>query len=259
MGSEMCIRDRGRDVRLIRECAERTGVNILVCSGMYWQEHPFYQNGVDAVVLADLMIREFHEGIQGTDIKPAFMKCATGPVSGTSESNKNMIRACAMAAIETGLPVYTHAESGKDYALFQQEILLKEGVAPEKIAFGHVFPPASDTYLKTLLADGSYIGCDQIGFVDNERVRLLAKSLAPMLKTDVRKKIFFSADMAVMTDWGLALTAQARDRVNNPCAPANRRKEAIFDALIPELLENGLTQEEVLEIFVDNPRRYFEG
>ena len=36
----------GRDTILMRECAERTGLQIIGCTGLYWQEWPYFHWGV---------------------------------------------------------------------------------------------------------------------------------------------------------------------------------------------------------------------
>ena len=67
--------DLGRDVRLIRDAAQQSGMQIIVATGT-WLEVPrsFWQLGPD--VVSKLYIRELVKGIDGTDIKAGVIKVA---------------------------------------------------------------------------------------------------------------------------------------------------------------------------------------
>lgn len=130
----------GRDVTLLHECAVCSGLNILTCTGSYWAESPWMNDGVDADYLAGLMIGEAKNGIQGTNIKPAFVKCATSRTYGKSKVNEALLHAAGITARETGLPVYLHSvnEGQEFFGDYQKKILVEEGVDPSRIAFGHI-------------------------------------------------------------------------------------------------------------------------
>lgn len=250
----------GRDVRLMQECSERAQVNILACTGLYWQEHPFFYMGVDPNVLADLMIREIEHGMEGSDAKPALIKCASQLVTGPSENNRNMLLAAAMASKATGLPIYTHTDPASQLGRFQKSVFDEAGVDPAKVAYGHVFSTLDRAYLQELAVDGSYIGCDQLAFSDVEGIcsaRNMADFLAELLNSDLRRRIFLSCDAAVRSDFGLTLSPLLRDRSRNPMVLKNRRREVLFEELLPDLRERGVTDEAIHEVLFLNPRRYF--
>lgn len=255
----------GRDVTLLQECSRRSGMNILTCTGTYWAEKPWFTDGVDANYLADLMIREANEGIQGTGVKPAFIKCATGNAEGKSEINQAMIRAAGIAARETGLPVYTHGVDGGSayFADYQKELLLKEGVDPARIAFGHICMLPSQPEIVSLLEGGSYIGYDQLCYYPIEMLGMVAQVLAGCRGTDVAKHMFFSCDALNETDLSRAFLPDHRDNSidNSPTVniQTGTRKRTLFERLVPMLKENGMSEDDVLDIFAGNPRRFFEG
>ena len=64
----------GRDVRLLKEVSEKTEVQIIPSTGFYFVDEPFML-GWDIDHLAQLMLLEIENGIQGTDIKPGIIKC----------------------------------------------------------------------------------------------------------------------------------------------------------------------------------------
>ena len=251
----------GRDTVLMRECAERTGLQIIGCTGLYWMERPFFQDGVEAEVLADYLIREIEHGMEGTDSRPGFIKCASQKDPGPTENNRSMLRAAAIASKATGLPIYTHTSPGSRLGKYQKQVFEEEGIAPEKIAFGHVLPGGDDAYACGLMENGSYVGCDQLAFIrrDPASVERLAKRLAGLLKTDKRRQIFLSCDAAIRSDFARTLSRTLRDRSVNPYVRTDRRKESLFGTILPALRTEGVTEEELQEVFVENPRRYFTG
>lgn len=249
----------GRDVQLMRECSERSGVNIIACTGLYGQEYPFFHWGVDPQVLADLMIREIEQGMEGTDSRPAFIKCATQTINGPSENNRSMLRAAAIAAKATGLPIYTHTDTGSELGLYQQQIFEEEGVDPRRIAYGHVFAAKKPGYLEELARNGSFVGCDQIAFCDRGGLTTagLAKRLAELSGAGLRPQLLLSCDAALRSDFALTLSPLLRDREKNSLVLEGRREEMLFNRMLPALTENGFTQDMLRELLELNPRRFF--
>src|SRR5947209_286268 len=67
----------GRDVRFMKRVADETGVTIVPCTGIYSYDHlPHYFENRDIDSMADHFISDIEGGVQGTDIKAAFLKCA---------------------------------------------------------------------------------------------------------------------------------------------------------------------------------------
>lgn len=246
----------GRDVELMKECARKSGLNILACTGVYWQEQPFFADGVDANVLADLILREINEGMEGTDVKPAFVKCATEAIPGKSEANKNMIKAAAIAAKESGLPVYTHADPTTDYGLYQLEILTNEGINPEKIAIGHAGGGGLD-YISALISRGAYVGLDQLGFYGEKAIHSVAEAMPQILAAIGSERIFLSTDMAVRSDFARALLPDLKDRKRNIYTKKGSRY-IVFDTLLPAMRDAGVNEKHIENMLLNNARRYFE-
>ena len=247
----------GRDVELMRRCSERAGVHIIACTGIYWQEAPFFHQGVDPRVLADYLIREIEHGMEGTDSRPAFIKCASQLATAPSENNANMIRAAAIASRATGLPIYTHTQGGSRLGEYQKQILVEEGIAPEKIAFGHTFGQMDGAYVRGLMEGGGWASCDQLAFA--KQIDVLADLLAELMKGKERGQLFLSCDAALRSDFGRSLCADLRDRDKNPLVLRDRRKTVLFERMLPALRERGVREEWIHQVLVDNPRRFLTG
>ena len=67
----------GRDIRLIREVARRTGLNFIASTGFYYQEEPWLYFR-DEEEIYDLLMGDCADGISGTDSKPGILKAGVG-------------------------------------------------------------------------------------------------------------------------------------------------------------------------------------
>jgi phosphotriesterase-related protein len=102
----------GRDPEVLGRLSEAAGLHILTNTGYYKEpylpSHAF-TDSVDA--LADRWVREYEEGIEGTPIRPGFIKIAvnSGPLVPIQQK---IVRAAARAHRRTGLTVASHTEAG---------------------------------------------------------------------------------------------------------------------------------------------------
>jgi hypothetical protein len=104
----------GRDVARIQRLAAHTPLQLVVATGLYtYHELPLYFHfrgpgtlfgGPDG--MADLFVRDITEGIAGTGVKAAILKCAT-EVAGLRPGVERVVRAVAQAHRQTGVPITT--------------------------------------------------------------------------------------------------------------------------------------------------------
>ncbi|MGH7858298.1 MAG: phosphotriesterase family protein, partial [Candidatus Binatia bacterium] len=95
----------GRDIELIREVAEKSGIQIIAATGLYWTEDPMFQ-GWEADRLVDFLIPDVTEGIEGTSARAGVIKCATDHL-GVTELNKKLLQVAARLHRKTGVPIST--------------------------------------------------------------------------------------------------------------------------------------------------------
>ena len=64
----------GRDVRFMKRVADQTGVRIVPCTGIYTYDFlPHYFENRDADMIAEHFVDDIERGVQGTEIKAAFL------------------------------------------------------------------------------------------------------------------------------------------------------------------------------------------
>ncbi len=139
---------RGDPVDLLK-VSEASGVNIICATGLYTAvSQPEAFIGKSEAYMSSCFKREIHDGIDGTNIKPGFLKCAINERNdnGTIDDRElTAVRACAKIAAENGMSLQLHSAYpvNTDHILQTVDIILNEcGVQPEKLLLLHM-----DTYL----------------------------------------------------------------------------------------------------------------
>src|SRR4051794_35405831 len=127
----------GRDVHFMAHVAEQTGVQIVPCTGIYSYDYlPHYFENRSEDQIADMFVEDIETGIQGSELKAAFLKCAAD-AQGVTEHVEKVHRAVARASLQTGAPIMAHSRPASNTGPRQIEIFREEGVDPAKIQIAH--------------------------------------------------------------------------------------------------------------------------
>ncbi len=95
----------GRDARALKRIAEKTGLNIIMGTGFYVGEtHPKELADMTDRQVADLMVRELTEGVDGTDIRAGYIG-EIGISEIFDEKERKVLRAAALAQKDTGVAI----------------------------------------------------------------------------------------------------------------------------------------------------------
>jgi phosphotriesterase-related protein len=245
----------GRYIPRIAQIAEQTDINIVVATGVYtYNDVPmyFHFSGPDTPLgepMVDMFVSDIENGIAGTGIKAAILKCATDE-PGVTPGVERVLRAVAQAHRRTGVPISTHTHAATRRGLEQQAIFAEEGVDLSRVVIGHSGDTTDLDYLEELVGAGSYIGMDRFG-VDvylpfEDRVDTVAK----MCARGHADKMVLSHDASCLMDW------LPEDMVS--AVMPNWHYLHIHNDVIPALKERGVTDEQLTTMLVDNPRRIFE-
>jgi phosphotriesterase-related protein len=231
----------GRDPRLLQRLAKASGLHILSNTGYYGANkdkylppHAFTET---AQQLAARWIREHERGIDGTGIKPAFMKIGVdaGPLS---EVDAKLVRAAAITHKATGLPIAIHTGNGVA-ALAEMDILEQAGVPLPAFIWVHAQSEADETVHLQAASRGAWVEFDGISPKSVDRHVALVLAL--------RKAGHFDR-VLVSHDAGWY-------RVGEPNGGEFRPFDTLFTAFVPALKAAGLTDADVARLLVDNPRR----
>jgi len=149
-----------RDVKLLKKISLAAGVNIIASTGYFTNSDDLY--GIPAEIQAGYFIDECENGLEGTDIKPGFLKCATDP-----QSSLRSVEIMALVQKQTGLPLFAHSDSKAKTGLKQLAIFEKAGANLEKIVIGHVGDAHDASYPKELLKHGCYVSFDRLYQADD--------------------------------------------------------------------------------------------
>ena len=244
--------DLGRDVALMKEVSEKTGVQFICCTGC-WLDIPRSFWGRDKDFIADLWVREVEVGIDGTDIKAGIIKVATSdPIT---ENEELMLRASARTHLRTGIPITTHTPADSTIGLEQVRILTEEGVEPQDIYIGHLSNTLDPDYHRELARLGVWLGWD----INNPFGRPELPTWQG--RTDYLKERLdegLDANMMLSHDWNIVLS-----RIGSSGMPGKEGNPDgylwIIRAIIPRLMESGIEQSVIDRMMIENPRRYFEG
>jgi phosphotriesterase-related protein len=130
----------GRDPLLLQELSRRTGLNILTNTGYYGAVDnrfiPGFAWDEPAESLARRWVGEFQDGIDGSAIKPGFIKIGVKEDSPLSDFHAKLVRAAAITHRETGLVIKSH--TGGDIPAFEQiDLLIEENISPGAFIWTH--------------------------------------------------------------------------------------------------------------------------
>jgi phosphotriesterase-related protein len=247
----------GREIGLLQRIAEETGLNIVPCTGIYTYDHlpHFFQNR-DADAMADLFVHDIEQGIQGTDVKAAFIKCAADE-PGVTENIEKVHRAAARASVRTGRPIMAHSRPASNTGPRQVEIFLEEGVAPEKIQIAHTGDTDDIDYIEGLLEKGVYIGLDRYGlpmFLPTENRN---RTVMELLKRGHVERMLLSQDFVVALDWFPPEAVEGI--IAGGMVEEDWSMTLIFERVIPALKEAGMTDDQLDTMLTANPARWLGG
>ena len=243
----------GRDVNMMRRVSEATGLQVVPCTGIYTYDYlqPFFQNR-DADQIADLFVSDIEEGIQGTEIKSAFIKCAADE-PGVTENIEKIHRAAARASMRTDTPIMAHTRPASNTGPRQIEIFEEEGVNPSKVQLAHTGDTDDLGYIEGVLEKGVWIGLDRYGldiFLPYEKRQATAKAL---LERGFADRMFLSADSCATLDW---FPPETIDQLIESGMANDWTIRIVPEKVLPELRESGMSEEQERTMMVDNAVRW---
>jgi phosphotriesterase-related protein len=240
----------GRYIPRIQELNARVDLNIVVASGLYaFLELPNFLGYRRVEAIADLFIREIRYGIDDTAVKAGFLKCAVER-HGLIGDIPRILEAIALAAVETGAPVMVHTNAAARTGLDALETLTGHGVRPERIVIAHAGDSNDLAYLRAIADTGAWLGCDRFGIEHFNPLADRITTLLALLAEGYGDRVHLSHDAACFLDFMIGDPAFANEKPDYLL---------ITNQVLPALREQGVTQAQIDEMMMANPRRFLIG
>ena len=252
----------GRYIPRIQRIAEQLpDLNIVVATGCYtYDDVPFFFHhrgpALNAITgaevpdpMVDMFVGDIEDGIAGTGVKAALLKCAID-AQGLTPGVDRVMRAVARAHQRTGTPITVHTHPGSHTALEVKRVLCdEEGVDARRVVLGHSGDTTDVDHLTELAEAGFVLGMDRFGINLDTTFEARADTVVEMCRRGYADQMVLSQDASCYIDWvdpGVMSMMTQWHYLH------------IEDDVLPYLREKGVTEEQVTTMLVDVPRRYFE-
>jgi len=257
-----CPMELGRDPEFAAEAADKSGVRVVVATGLYNEALgiPPHFRSLPPDAIADVYVRELTEGIGKTGIKAGIIKTATGGIPGMTETAKKIsvneekcLRAAARAQKATGAPILCHNDELGPFGRETLDVFAEEGVDFNRVLIGHACGVGDMRYYFDILERGAWIGFDRFGIetIASDKMRLA--SLIGLLAVGY-DRIMLSHDFVGC--W-LGRVSKEWDAFMKACP--NWSYSHILKNILPQLNKAGVSEGTIRTMTVDNPCAYFGG
>lgn len=233
----------GRDVILQKKLADKSGLHILTNTGYYGAVDnkylPSWAFTETAEQLAKRWIHEFKNGIEGTGIKPGFIKIGVNP-GHLSELHQKIVQAAAITHLQTGLTICSH--TGPAIPAFEEiELLQKRKLHPSAFVWTHA-QNEKDKNLHIKAAKlGAWISLDGVGWGGFDRY---AELIDILRSAGLLNRILISHDAG----WYKPGEQDGGDF---------KGYTNIFTELMPLLKAKHFTEHDMQQLLVKNPAEAF--
>jgi phosphotriesterase-related protein len=241
-----------RDAAFSKRVADESGLQVILATGLYTYDYlPQFLMNRDEDAIAAIFVHEIENGIQGTGIKPAFIKCAADE-PGVTPNIEKVHRAAARASLQTGRPIMAHSRPASGTGPEQMRIFTEEGVDPAKVQIAHTGDTDDLDYIEKLLATGCWIGMDRYGLDLFLATEPRNKTVLALLDRGYADRMFLSQDYCSSIDW---FPAEVQDYLKQNEVP-DWSMTFLFETVIPELTERGMTDDQLTTMLEENPKRW---
>ncbi len=236
----------GRDPVRLRRLAQASGLHLVMGCGWYREAYYPAEALVDrrtAQALADEIVGEFENGVEGTGIRPGIIGEIGTDKPWVSAREERVFRAVARASRATGMAVMTHAVMSA-VGLAQLDVLEDAGADPTRVVIGHADSyPRLDHWLR-IVERGASLECDFLGMSFTPQERLGEARLIPLLQEMLARghapRILLSQDVCH--------NQQLRYYDGNGYT-------YLQETFLPRLRAAGVGEAEIRQMTVENPRR----
>jgi len=233
----------GRDPLLLRRLSEASGLQIVTNTGYYGAARdiaiPKHAYAETPKRLAARWTAEFERGIEGTGIRPGFVKLGVdaGPLS---PIDRKLVEAGALTHLATGLTLAIHTGDGRA-ALEIMGVLAGLRIAPEAYVWVHAQNEKDPATRAWAAQQGVWVELDGVS-PSSLATHVLA--VLDLHRRNLLGRVLVSQDAG----WY---------HVGEPGGGSYRSYTFLFDAFVPALRAGGLGDAEIRTLLVTNPAEAF--
>ncbi|TVR17673.1 MAG: phosphotriesterase [Balneolaceae bacterium] len=242
----------GRDPFILAEISRLSGVQILTNTGFYGAVDnrfiPGYVYDETADEIAARWIDEFENGIDGSDVRPGFIKISVAEERSLTTLHQKLVEAAAITHLQTGLTILSHT-IGDLPALEQIRKLKEKNVSPKAWVWTHAQSGTMEGNMEAAEI-GAWIALDNVNFNPEQEpgghgsIEWYADRIMRIRDAGFLGQLLISHD-AGWYDVGEENGGDFRGYSD------------LFDYLVPELADRGFSDEEIIELLISNPKKAF--
>ena len=155
-----------------------------------------------------------------------------------------------MLSVSPQCPITTHTTVFNRSALEQLDVFEAEGVDMARVVIGHCGDTEDLFMLEAILARGCSIGMDRFRPVHQFPTEKRVKVIAELCKRGYAGQMVLGHDVDVASDFG----KYRRPSLTNPDV-AERVYCYVPDVVVPALRAAGVTDAQIRQMTIENPRR----
>lgn len=234
----------GRDHEALARISRSTGVNVVMGSGWYRERvYPQYISEELPDRLADRLVAEFVDGVDGSGIRPGFVGEIGTERGSITPAQERVFRAAARAHRRLGVPIMTHTTHWGELALEQLDLLAEEGVASSAVIISHLGDRPGIRWWLPIAERGAWLDIDNLAFVAGYApLEVRADNVAALCAEGLVGQIMLSNDICELNQLAFY----------GGCGYAN-----VLITFIPMLRERGVSDEHIHQMTNLNPGRAF--
>ncbi len=240
----------GRSPLLLQQLSDATGLHIVTNTGYYGAvDHKYLPEHVKTETpqeLANRWIKEWEEGVDGTNIRPGFMKLSVGngPIS---DLQRKIIEAGALTHKATGLTIAVHT-GGNGAVLEELNIIEQQGVHPSAFVWIHAQNEEDTAIHLELARKGAWVEFDGLFPFNYQLSEQKKQEYLNYLQMMKREKCLHRTLLSQDSGWYDA---------NKPQGGRFLPFHLIFQDFLPLLRKEGFTKKEVNLLLKENPYQAF--
>lgn len=233
----------GRDPQLLVRLSQASGVHLVTNTGYYGAAGgkylPPHAHQETAEQLAARWLAEWTDGIEGSEVRPGFIKIGmdAGPLAPV---NRKLIEAAAQVHLASGLTIAAHTGDGQA-ALQQLDVLQRAGVAASAWIWVHAQTESNQDLHRQAAARGAWIEFDGVAPGSIEQHVQLVQNLD---QAGYLHRILLSHDAGWYS-------------VGEPRGGEFRAFDTLFTALRPAWIKAGYSDRQWQQLTADQPAKAF--